>query len=148
MEAKLTDRTAEFLNDVYKNAKMGMNSLSMLIDKTDDADMRRELQKELEKYTVFATKVTDELARMGKTPEEIGILQNVGLWAGVTVNALIDSTPSHIAQMIIEGSNMGIVELTKILNNAQNVDASAQKIALELMHMEEYRVQKMKRRLK
>lgn len=145
MEIKTTDATTTFLKDVYKNAKMGMNSLSALMNKTDNAAMRSELQKELECYTTFATKVTTALSERCETPEDIGFLQSVGMWTSVTVNAMIDNTPSHIAQMVIEGSNMGIVELTKILNRAQTVEPSAQKIARELMQMEEHRVQRMKR---
>lgn len=144
METKTMDTTTEFLNGVYKNAKMGMDSLSMLMDKIDDVDMRRELQKELEEYTSFASKVTDALSRRGAMPEDTGVMQHVGLWAGLTMNTMIDHTSSHIAQMIIEGSNMGIVELTKLLNSEPEADPSARKIAEELMRMEERRVQRMK----
>lgn len=144
METQTMDKTVEFLNCVYKNTKMGMDSLSMLMDKVDDVDMRAELQKQLEEYTSFSSKVTDALSKKGALPEDSSMMQSVGLWTGVTVNTMIDKTPSHIAEMIIEGSNMGITQLTKELNRGQDVDSSARKIAEELQHMEERRVQRMK----
>ena len=110
--------------------------------------MRAELQKQLEEYTSFASKVTDALSEKGALPEDSSMMQNVGLWTGVTVNTMIDKTSSHIAEMIIEGSNMGIIQLTKELNRGENIDPSARKLAEELLHMEENRVQRMKNWLK
>ena len=148
METQTMDKTVEFLNCVYKNTKMGTESLSLLMDKVDDLAMRTELQKQLEEYTSFASKVTDALSKKGALPEDSSMMQNVGLWTGVTVNTMIDKTSSHIAEMIIEGSNMGIVQLTKELNRGENIDPSARKLAEELLHMEENRVQRMKNWLK
>ena len=41
-------------------------------------------------------------------------------WTGVQMNTIADKTPSHIAEIMIQGTTMGIIEGRKLINNETN----------------------------
>lgn len=46
------------------------------------------------------------------------------LWMSVQGNTLCNRETSHLAEMMIQGSNMGILSLTKILNSFGSPEAN------------------------
>lgn len=144
METKTKSCDAEFLSEVYKAAKIGSDTLSMPVEKLEDAQMRTDLQKQQQEYCGYLAKVTQELAHMNEVPEDNGAMKNAEVWTGVTFNTMLDKSPRHIAEMVIQGSNMGIVEMTKQLNKSACVSQDVKKIGQDLIRTEEKNVQRMK----
>ena len=53
----------------------------------------------------------------GEIPEEKNIMNKVMGWTGVQMNTLNDKSPSKIAEIMIEGTTMGIIEGRKLINH-------------------------------
>ena len=53
----------------------------------------------------------------GEIPEDKNIMDTVMGWTGVQMNTITDKTPSHIAEIMIQGTTMGIIEGRKLINN-------------------------------
>jgi translation initiation factor 2B subunit (eIF-2B alpha/beta/delta family) len=68
---------------------------------------------------------------------------------GVALNTMIDSTTSHIAEMMIQGSNMGITDMTKLLNDhtAHGTAKKAAELAREVIAFEEENLERLKKYL-
>ena len=70
------------------------------------------------------------------------------LWAsvGMAMNTLTDSSDSHIAQMIAEGSTMGITDGIKLLRDYENTDVSEEALAFarDVIQFEEHNLEKAK----
>ena len=49
--------TREFLDSLYKNVKMGADSIIDLMPKVKDQELRREMTSELEQYEKFAKSI-------------------------------------------------------------------------------------------
>jgi hypothetical protein len=53
---------------------------------------------------------------LGQCPKELAEKERAMLWMSLQGNTLFNKETSHLAEMMIQGSNMGILSLTKVLN--------------------------------
>ncbi len=141
------DENIEFLNETYKNSKAGSESISYLKEKVEDKQLLQELQKELTEYQDIQRRVTEEMSKVGAVPKEQSPMAQMGMWTGVQMNTLLDKSPDKIAEMMIEGATMGIVDMTRNLKEHREVPEESRKIGSDLLAIEERTIQKMKRYL-
>lgn len=109
-------REAELYKEIYKNVTMGAESLTDLMSHVESGDLKTELGVELAHYEDLAKEARQALFDMGVKPKEEGLMTRMSAKAGVMMNTMVDATPSHIAQMVIEGSTMGTTDLIRKLN--------------------------------
>ena len=129
--------------DIYRNAKMGAESIINLLPSVDDKEMESELTRQLTRYEEFASMSKDLLEKQGEKPLEESTFSRMMAKMGIKMNTMIDKTSSHIAQMIIEGAVMGITDIQKRLNEADDY-GEAEPIAKKLIAFEEDTIERMK----
>lgn len=134
---------ASLFCDVYRNAKMGAESIVNLLHRVTDEELKSELSLELARYEEFAADARKSLDEMGEEPEEEKMFSRLMAKMGVTMNTVIDKTSSHIAQMIIEGCVMGITDLQKRLNDGGDY-GKAEELAKKLIAFEEDTAERMR----
>ncbi len=122
--------TVEFLTELYKNMKMGSDSIVNISSKVKEGELRDELAKELDSYERYAKKMGRLLYDAGATPKEENIMTKMATKMGMAMNTLTDSTESHIAEMLIEGTTMGITENTKLINQYEDKGVSDESLKL------------------
>ncbi|NLO64482.1 MAG: hypothetical protein GX095_04515 [Clostridiales bacterium] len=61
-------------------------------------------------------KVKDIIANEKVEVEDEGFLPKIMLWGQTKMKTIIDNSPSKLAEMLIQGANMGMISLTKIDN--------------------------------
>ena len=104
------------LNEISKIAKMGMDSISYLAPKVSDKDMRKELVAIYSQYGSTQSKINQHFEKYGEIPESTPLKDKMMSFAGVQFNTLKDRSNSHIAEIMIQGTLMGVIECQKILN--------------------------------
>ena len=120
MSGKQNQATEEkLLNNIYQNVKMGVDAINTLLPKVEDQAMRQDLTTQLLGYEEFSTQATKLLLEQGKTPKEISAFQKIPAEAGIHMNTLRDRSNSNIAEMMINGSIMGIIDTTRTLNQCR-----------------------------
>ena len=120
MAGKQNQATEEkLLNNIYQNVKMGVDAINTLLPKVEDQAMRQDLTTQLLGYEEFSTQATKLLLEQGKTPKEISAFQKIPAEAGIHMNTLRDRSNSKIAEMMINGSIMGIIDTTRTLNQCR-----------------------------
>ena len=112
-------REAELYEEIYKNVKMGADSTVNMINKLESGELKTELGRQLSEYEKLASEAKEALISLGEEPREENIVTRLSAKMGVAMNTLIDSTPSHIAQMVIEGCAMGTSGLIKKVNECE-----------------------------
>ncbi|MBR2292864.1 MAG: hypothetical protein IKA44_00965 [Clostridia bacterium] len=139
----------QLLCDLYKNVKMGADSIINLMPKVQDGALRDEMTAELNRYEDFAKQIGDELKSHGVTPKEENVLTKLGSKMGMAMNTMMDSTASHIAQMMIEGATMGVTENTKLIREYENKNCSEKSLELarQTVRFMEDSVERMKKYL-
>ena len=129
--------------DVYRNAKMGAEAILNLLPSGEDESLKSELTSQLTKYEEFAADAKELLEKRGESPLEESGFSKMMAKMGIKMNTLIDKTSSHVAQMVIEGAVMGVTDIQKRLNEADDY-GEAEPIAKKLIAFEEDTAQKMK----
>ena len=139
-------KEAEMLEQLYKNVKMGSDSIIKLLNKVSDSKFKTDLTDQLNGYEGFASKAKARLKEMGAEAKEENVM--VKLWSsiGMTMSTLTDSTDSHIAQMVAEGSTMGITDGIKLLRDYENTNVSegALKLVRDVIGFEERNLERAK----
>ncbi len=129
------DKNETLLQEIYKNTTMGGDSLINLMDKAQNPQMRTEMTRELERYREYSSRAADLLAERGLKPEEPGMMAKAGSKIGMAFNTMLDTTTSHIAEMMINGATMGIINIEKQFNE-NNPTGEARKLAEEVLDFE------------
>lgn len=123
------NETIQLLQDVVRSARTGEAAVDHLLEKTRDDVMRRELITEKALYHASVRSAETALTAAGGRPEPVGPMARMGMWMGLNMNTLTDRSDSHIAEIMIQGANMGIIEITKTMNTCEKADAKARSIA-------------------
>ena len=132
--------TAELLVAVYKNVKMASDSLLNLMPKVKDDKLKNDMTVQISVYEGFASRAAKLLAEESVKPEEESMMTKLGAKMGMAMNTMRDSTASHIAEMIIEGSVMGVNDVTKAIHEAEQRGVSGEPLHLA-QHLCEYEEQ-------
>lgn len=137
-------RTAEFLNKVYQNAKMASDSIATVSQKVQNKNLLSDLQTQHQQYTAITSKATTELSNANELPDEKNLMAQAATWGGIQMNTMFDKTPDHIAEIMIQGSVMGIIDMTRTIKQYNDVPQDIKALGYELVTIEENNVQRMK----
>ena len=140
---------AYFMGEIYKNTKMGADAVINLLPHVRDDGLRSAMTRQLDGYEKYATRAAMHLTEEGVTPKEENWLTRLSARIGMAFNTMLNDSGSHIAEMMVEGSNMGITDLTKLLNHYESVGGveEAVRLAHEVIAFEQHNLEVMKRYL-
>ncbi len=132
------------LDEIHKGACMGIDAIDYVIDKVEDAGLKKELNRELEEYknTQQIIEKVYEKYNDGK-PHETSLMTKAMTWSSVEMKTLTDTSSSKIAELILQGVNMGIIEGRKILNK-KKINEEVSGIIEEFVAMQEKNVEILK----
>ncbi len=130
------DKNEALLQEIYKNVKMGSDSIINLMDRVGDDGLRREMKEELITYRQLAAEATDRLGERGLKPQELPASAKMGAKIGMAFNTMLDTSASHLAEMMINGSTMGIIEMEKKLNDAPDCPRTTRDLAGRVVEFE------------
>lgn len=132
------------LDELNKGACMGMDAIHFVLEKVKDDSLRTELNRQYEKYK----KISDEICELypeysDKKPHETNAMNKVMTWYGVNMKTLTDDSTSKIAELLVQGTNMGIIEGRKLLNHKET-DSNITRLTKEYVTMQEEAIEKLK----
>lgn len=138
------NENVEMLNYIYQNANMGISTIQQILKEIEDIEFKDVLKEQLEDYIKMSRKVEDLLNKEEKQAKDISIMYKVTTYLSIKMSTMKDNTSSHIAEMMIQGSNMGVIDITKNLNNYKNIDNNIRSLAEQLLKIEQNNIEKLK----
>lgn len=138
------DQNLHLLNAIYENADMASQSIDTLMPKAEKTPLYGELGRQQAEYQRFTAKAADLMHSYEKEPRKPGVMQKAAAWAGVQWNTMMDGSQSHMAEMMIQGSQMGITDLTRQLKKSRNCDQPVLQLGQELLAFEESGLERLK----
>ncbi|MBR7112148.1 MAG: hypothetical protein IKC75_04415 [Clostridia bacterium] len=136
-----------FLGAIYKGAKMGADSIISLLPKVKNDALRSAMTVQLDGYERYAAEAAKALKHQGVEPREENLMVRMSAKVGMAVNTMISSDAGHIAEIMIGGSNMGITDMTKLVNNYETKDSDAVRLAKDIILFEQHNIEVLKRYL-
>lgn len=138
------NQTAVLLDCVARNALTGEEATAQLVKRVDDAAMRRELLFQQDQYRSAHRQAEDMLASMGEQAAAPGPMAKAGMWAGIMMNTAADRSNAHIADIMIQGATMGVIDTTKARNQNAEASAEAQGVASSFITQQQDSIERMK----
>ncbi len=133
------------LDEMNKGTNMGMDAIDFIMDKVSDAKFMKVLNAEYGKYKKMAERIDSVYKKYNEddNPHETNTMTKAMTWWGIEMKTFNDKSNSKIAELLLTGTNMGIIEGRKILNNKE-LDKEVSKIANEYVRMQEESVEVLK----
>jgi len=135
---------AELLNFVYQNSQMRVETIKQLIGIVEDNDFKNHLESQFNEYKEIHIAAKKALNENGYDEKGISALDKIKTYLMINIQTLADKSPSHIAEMLIIGSNMGIINAIKNLKKYKNAEPNIKNLMERLLKFEENNVQQLK----
>ena len=132
------------LNEIAKATKMGMSSINFVSDKITDEIMKENLSTQYAEYGKILNKVNTEFEKYGEIPDDEPIGAKMMSWTGFKMNTMMDKSNSHIADLMMQGNLMGIIESQKLLNHSPEMEPQIKDILNEFITLQNNNIEKMK----
>lgn len=125
------------LNELSKGIKMGMDSISNVLESVKDDDFKKILLSQYNKYNEILNKVDKALQNFDKVPKDLPTMQKAMGFIEVKLNTTSDNSVSHIAEMMLQGTNMGIIKGIKLLHNNLDISKETRDVLNEFVNYQE-----------
>lgn len=134
----------ELLNFVFQNSQMGVDTIKQLLDIVKDENFKKQLESQFNEYKQIHLAAQKALNENGQDEKGISTLDKIKTYLMINMQTMADKTPSHISEMLIIGSNMGIIDAIKKLKKYKDAEEDIIKLMEKLLKFEEDNVQQLK----
>ena len=133
------------LDEIHKGACMGLDAINDVLDKVEDESLEKELRQEESNYNAIKKDIEDIYPKYndGK-PHETSVMTKAMTWSGIEMKTLTDKSTSKIAELLLQGVNMGIIEGRRILNQ-KKINQEVESIISNYVTMQEKSMENLKR---
>ena len=139
------NQNIEFLNYILQNAEMGKDSINDILGVAPQGDFKNVLTSQMNEYTTIYDQAKQMIEQAGKDAKHLNPMAKAATYVTTKMKTLTDKTPSHIAEMIIQGSTMGIIDITKNLKKYPDATNEIKQLGQRLLTLEENNVNEAKR---
>lgn len=135
------------LDEINKGACMGMDAIKYILDKVDDESLRKEIKEEYLEYEKVS-KIINKIYHKydDGNPHETNVMNKAMTWSGIELRTITDNSTSKLAELLVTGVNMGIIEGTRIINRKQ-INDEVEKIVSDYVKMQEKNLDNLKKYL-
>ncbi len=144
----MDNQNLNILDEVNKGATMGMNAISYVSEKANDRTFQEVLDTEYAKYEKISERVNDLYSQYSdKDPHETNTMTKMMTWYGIQMKTMVDDTTSKLSELLMQGTNMGIIEGRRLMNQNPNAAEDVKNILNDFVVMQEDSVETLKKYL-
>ena len=132
------------LDEISKGACMGMDATKDLLSKIKDDNFKKLVEEQYNDYE----QVKEEIDKIypkdsDKEPHETNAMNKMMTWYGINMKTMTDDSTSKIAEILLQGTNMGIIEGKRILNK-KKINEEVEDVMNRYVSMQEKYVERIK----
>ena len=135
----------KILTELHKDAKMGMDSISYVSKKVKDPEFKDNLSFQYTQYSQFLDRINKLFENYGEIPKENNMSEKMMTWMGIQMNTIDDKSTSHIAEIMIQGTDMGIISGRKLLNSNPNLTDDVKSLLNNFISTQENNIAQLKK---
>ena len=134
------------LDEVNKGATMGMDAIDYLAPKVGDNRFREVLSVEYNKYKDISRRANNlyENYTTEEEPHKTNTMNKMMTWYGIQMRTIDDKSNSKISELLMQGTNMGIIEGRRLLNQNPNMNPKIKTLLSDFVKMQEDSVETLK----
>lgn len=144
----MENQNLNILDEINKGATMGMDAISFVSDKVSDSKFKGVLDTEYNKYKKISQRVNDLYANYSdKEPHETNTMNKMMTWYGIQMKTMADDSNSKLSELLMKGTNMGIIEGRRLMNQNTDIAPDVKNILNDFVVMQEDSVEALKKYL-
>ena len=113
MEDKQCKQTEEILSEIYRNAQLALQSIANILPQVEDEEVKAELSSQHEEFEKFSARASRLAKDKGLELKDPNPFKKMMMWGSIKMNSMMDNSRAHIADMMLQGTVMGITALRK-----------------------------------
>ena len=132
----------DVLDELNKGCAMGMDAIRDILEKVEDKKFKKVLEDEFDKYKKIHQRIEEKYEDYSREePTETSVINKAMTAMMTEMKLMTDHSDSKIAELLLQGTNMGIIEGRKLLNNKKELDGEVESILKEYIEMQERSVE-------
>ena len=144
----MENQNLNILDEVNKGATMGMDAITYVSEKVIDADFKKVLDVEFNKYKDISRRVNNIYQSYStEEPHETNTMNKMMTWYGIQMRTMKDDTTSKLSELLMQGTNMGIIEGRRLINQNPNAEEDVKGVLHDFVVMQEDSVETLKKYL-
>ena len=137
------DKNIYTINELSKGLDAGMNAINIIITKACNENLELELLEEYFQYLAIKDKLIKISNKyMENKPCNLNYFAKFMAFSSINIS-LINKNDSKLAELMINGTTMGIIKGRKLLNS-DNIDKRLYKLLKVFIKMQEKSLEKLK----
>lgn len=130
--------------EIVRNTVMGVKSVDNLLQYTDCDELKNVMLSQKEVMEDFLKRAGEEMSNEQYDEAAGSKVQHTMLKMGVAMEAMLNRNSEHIAKMLIDGYNMGIVSMQKCVNDMKDAGLEVPVIANDLLKAYDRNIKKLR----
>jgi len=136
-----SDSNASTLNMVYQNSRTAIEAIDCLIPKAKNTSLKKDLASQILGHHNLIKSSAAQLHSIHHYPQEPNL---VAPTLSARIKSAVDSSDGHIAEILIENSTAGMIELQRNLNQRKNLTQEVSALGGEAISFEQSNIDKMR----
>ena len=85
-----------------------------------------------------------QLSGFRELPDDSDVFTKLGLWSSVQLNTVTNKNVDHMAEILISGSTMGLIDMTRFVRSDKDIDQYALELGNRLITTEQKNIEIMR----
>ena len=131
-------KNEEILAEIYRNCQLALTSIADIMPAIEDESLKAEILRQHEEYEKISARAAVIAKNKGLEIKEPNPIKKAMMWSSIKMSTLMDNSTPHIAEMMIQGTVMGITSLKTSLSDSEGYgDGEIIELLKELVCLEE-----------
>lgn len=123
----------KILKETIRNSSTGVQAIDNVLPYVDDDKLAEIMKEQKQVMCDFYNRAKEGLPAEEVAEAEGNVISKTMMKAGASISAMINREPSHIAEMLIEGYQMGVTSMQKCVNETEASKDEVPDISKELV---------------
>lgn len=129
--------TVRLLRECDAGVTMGISSIEDVLPFVSSREMKQALESCHDEHSKLNTELGELLQQYGDEGKDPNPMAKGMSWLKTGVKLMLNESDATVADLMIDGCNMGVKSLNKYLNEYEAADEVSKDITKRLIHLEE-----------
>ena len=125
------------LEAVVQNTEMGKNTLEQIVPMTEEPRFKAELLRQRNIYRELNQEARTAITACGGTAQGQSTMAKLNTKMGISMKTLTDKSTRNLAEMLTQGSGMGVVDCVKAQKDYPNAAPGTKRLVQRLQDFQE-----------
>ena len=129
--------TEQLLRETNYGVKLAIMNMKNILDEAEDGELMKLIVHQIDEHEKLEQKTSDAMNEHGYEEKAVSAMMHAFSDVTTELKMLWRDDTAKIAEMLVDGCNMGIKNISQTINQCENASKEAKALAEELIHTED-----------